>query len=101
MYVSDPQRPGYFKTNGQIDKTTLSYAAIFGIEEDLGLVGREYSWLSSVFYFGFLVWSFPTNLLMQRFPVGKYLGANIFLWGFFLMLQGMDSINCLCCYLFD
>lgn len=29
---------------------------------------------------------------MQRFPIGKYLGANIFLWGFFLMLQGMKSI---------
>lgn len=73
----------------QIDKTTLSYAAIFGIEDDLGLSGSEYSWLSSVFYFGFLVWSFPTNLLMQRFPIGKYLGINIFLWGFFLMLQGI------------
>ncbi|KAJ6049168.1 hypothetical protein N7444_005884 [Penicillium canescens] len=70
-----------------IDKTTLSYAAIFGIQEDLNLSGAEYSWLSSVFYFGFLVWSFPTNLLMQRFPIGKYLGVNIFLWGFFLMLQ--------------
>lgn len=28
---------------------------------------------------------------MQRFPIGKYLGINIFLWGFFLMLQGMES----------
>ncbi|KAJ5935055.1 hypothetical protein N7466_004602 [Penicillium verhagenii] len=70
-----------------IDKTTLSYAAIFGIKDDLNLTGTEYSWLSSVFYFGFLVWSLPTNLLMQRFPIGKYLGINIFLWGFFLMLQ--------------
>lgn len=26
---------------------------------------------------------------MQRFPIGKYLGINIFLWGFFLMLQGI------------
>jgi MFS family permease len=24
---------------------------------------------------------------MQRFPIGKYLGINIFAWGFFLMLQ--------------
>jgi hypothetical protein len=24
---------------------------------------------------------------MQRLPLGKYLGVNIFLWGFFLMLQ--------------
>ncbi|KEF59415.1 uncharacterized protein A1O9_04259 [Exophiala aquamarina CBS 119918] len=70
-----------------IDKTTLSYAAIFGIREDLGLHGTQYSWLSSLFYFGFLAWAFPTNFLMQRLPLGKYVGANIFLWGFFLMLQ--------------
>ncbi|KAF2719980.1 MFS general substrate transporter [Polychaeton citri CBS 116435] len=70
-----------------IDKTTLSYAAIFGIRDDLNLSGSQYSWLSSMFYFGFLVWALPTNLLMQRLPVGRYLGANIFGWGFFLMLQ--------------
>jgi hypothetical protein len=29
-----------------VDKTTLSYAAIFGIKDDLKLVGTEYSWLS-------------------------------------------------------
>ncbi|KAL7270154.1 hypothetical protein RUND412_007144 [Rhizina undulata] len=70
-----------------IDKTTLSYAAIFGIEEDLKLHGNQYSWLSSVFYFGFLTWAFPTNFLIQKFPVGKYLGFNVFIWGMFLMLQ--------------
>jgi hypothetical protein len=40
-----------------IDKTTLSYAAIFGIKDDLKLVGTEYSWLSSIFYFEFLAWA--------------------------------------------
>lgn len=70
-----------------IDKTTLSYAAIFGIRDDLNLHGTQYSWLSSLFYFGFLAWAFPTNFLMQRLPLGKYLGFNIFLWGFFLMMQ--------------
>jgi MFS family permease len=70
-----------------IDKTTLSYAAIFGIREDLGLKGTDYNWLSSVFYFGFLAWALPTNFLMQRLPLAKYLGANIFLWGVLLMAQ--------------
>ena len=28
-----------------IDKTTLSYAAIFDIEEDLNLHGTQYNWL--------------------------------------------------------
>ncbi|KAF9891260.1 hypothetical protein FE257_004824 [Aspergillus nanangensis] len=70
-----------------IDKTTLSYAAIFGIVEDLNLHGTQYSWLSSIFYFGFLAWAFPTNFMLQRFPIGKYLGINIFMWGVFLMIQ--------------
>ena len=53
-----------------IDKTTLSYAAIFGIRDDLKLTGTKYNWLSSLFYFGFLIWAFPTNFLMQRLPIG-------------------------------
>jgi hypothetical protein len=82
-----------------IVQTTLSYAAIFGIRDDLNLHGTQYSWLSSIFYFGFLIWAFPTNFLMQRLPIGradrfdnsptsifltiflgKYLGVNIFMW---------------------
>ncbi|KAA8903622.1 hypothetical protein TRICI_005659 [Trichomonascus ciferrii] len=70
-----------------VDKTTLSYAAIFGIKEDLELKGTEYSWLSAIFYFGFIAWSFPTNYLMLKSPVAKYLGINICLWGIFLMIQ--------------
>lgn len=83
-----------------IVQTTLSYAAIFGIEEDLKLHGTQYNWLSSLFYFGFLAWAFPTNFLLQRLPIGnqpsfsfthelssncynssgKFLGTNIFMW---------------------
>ncbi|KAE9401205.1 MFS general substrate transporter [Gymnopus androsaceus JB14] len=70
-----------------IDKTTLSYAAIFGIKTDLKLEGTEYSWLSSIFYFGWLAWGIPSNLLMQRSPSGKYLAINIFMWGVLLMAQ--------------
>ncbi|GAB1203098.1 hypothetical protein APSETT445_001724 [Aspergillus pseudonomiae] len=43
--------------------------------------------LLAVCYAFYYVWALPTNFLMQKFPVGKYLGANIFLWGLFLMLQ--------------
>ncbi|CAG9990059.1 unnamed protein product [Clonostachys byssicola] len=70
-----------------VDKTTLSYAAIFGIKDDLELKGTEYSWLSSVFYFGWLVWSIPSNLIMQHCPPGYYLAFNIFMWGALLMCQ--------------
>ncbi|RSM14069.1 hypothetical protein CEP52_001531 [Fusarium oligoseptatum] len=70
-----------------VDKTTLSYAAIFGLKEDLNLKGDEYSWLSSSFYFGWLIWAIPSNLLMQRSPPAYYLAFNIFMWGALLMAQ--------------
>ncbi|KAJ2993692.1 hypothetical protein NUW58_g1763 [Xylaria curta] len=41
-----------------VDKTTLSYAAIFGIKTDLALNPTDYSWLSSLFYFGWLPWRY-------------------------------------------
>jgi sugar phosphate permease len=48
-----------------VDKTTLSYAALFGIREDLNLTGADYSNLSSIFYIGWLVWAIPGNLLLR------------------------------------
>ncbi|TFL00154.1 major facilitator superfamily domain-containing protein [Pterulicium gracile] len=72
-----------------VDKTTLSYAAIFGMKQDLNLQGTQYSWLSSVFYFGWMVWAIPTNLIMQRSPPSTYLGINIAFWGIFLMFQAL------------
>lgn len=35
-----------------MDKTILSSAAVFGLREDNHLAGTEYSWVSSIFYFG-------------------------------------------------
>ncbi|KAF3075238.1 hypothetical protein CFAM422_002521 [Trichoderma lentiforme] len=69
-----------------LDKTTLSYASIMGLKDDLKLVGDNYQWLSSLFYFGYLGWEFPTNRLLQRLPLAKYSAFNIIMWGIVLSL---------------
>ncbi|UKZ51248.1 hypothetical protein TrVGV298_005006 [Trichoderma virens] len=69
-----------------LDKTTLSYASIMGLKQDLKLVGDNYQWLSSLFYFGYLGWEFPTNRLLQRLPLAKYSAFNIIMWGLVLSL---------------
>jgi len=35
----------------QLDKSSVSFAANFGLREDANLTGSEYSWLSSIIYF--------------------------------------------------
>ncbi|GIZ48349.1 hypothetical protein CKM354_001141400 [Cercospora kikuchii] len=67
-----------------LDKTTLSYASIMGLQTDPRLVGDNYQWLGSMFYFGYLAWEYPTNRLLQRLPLGKYSAVCIILWGLVL-----------------
>lgn len=52
-----------------------------GIKKDIHLVGDNYQWLGSMFYFGYIGWEYPTNRLLQRLPLGKYSGFNVFMWG--------------------
>lgn len=34
-----------------------------------------------MFYFGYLGWTYPTNVLIARLPVARYMTANTFFWG--------------------
>ncbi|KAH0490712.1 hypothetical protein TgHK011_002169 [Trichoderma gracile] len=56
------------------------------LDKDLKLKGDNYQWLSSLFYFGYLGWEFPTNRLLQRLPLAKYSAFNIIMWGIVLSL---------------
>ncbi|KII94789.1 hypothetical protein PLICRDRAFT_192065 [Plicaturopsis crispa FD-325 SS-3] len=66
-----------------MDKTALNYASIMGFP----VTGQHYNLVALSFYVGFLVWVFPTMYISQKLRLGKYLGANIVLWGIVLMLH--------------
>ena len=60
-----------------LDKSALSYTSILGLREDLNVSGSQFSWSSSIYYFGYLVASYPAGLLMVRFPVGKTIATSV------------------------
>ncbi|KAJ5951309.1 uncharacterized protein N7479_009722 [Penicillium vulpinum] len=68
-----------------LDKQTLSYASLLGMLEDTHLEGTQFSWVASVFYFGYMFWSYPTMYLSVRLPIGKYLGTTVLVWAAVLM----------------
>ncbi|KAJ5973267.1 MFS allantoate transporter [Penicillium waksmanii] len=69
-----------------LDKSALASTAIMGLREDLDLTGEEYSWSSGIYYFGYLVASYPAGVLMVRWRVGKFITASILAWGTILTL---------------
>ncbi|KAL7935687.1 major facilitator superfamily domain-containing protein [Trichoderma chlorosporum] len=65
----------------QADKSSISAQATFGLQSDTGLVGQQYSWLTTAFFISYLIGEAPANYLMQRFGVNKILSIYMFLWG--------------------
>ncbi|KAJ5577535.1 uncharacterized protein N7459_006499 [Penicillium hispanicum] len=71
-----------------LDKGTMSFSSIMGIKTDAHLQdGQKYSWLTTCIYIAVLVVEYPTNWIIQRVPVAKYLGINICLWGMILAMH--------------
>ncbi|OAQ75693.1 allantoate permease [Purpureocillium lilacinum] len=64
-----------------LDKGTMSFASIMGIIEDTNLASNQYSWFTTIIFLIILVVEYPTNFILQRLPIEKYLAANIILWG--------------------
>ncbi|OWZ44650.1 allantoate permease [Cryptococcus neoformans c45] len=66
---------------GGTDKVILSTAATFGLKTDLHLVGQQYSWASSIIFFGSMLTVLPQTWLCQRLPTGKIFATNVFFFG--------------------
>lgn len=68
-----------------VDKNIISNAAIYGLTGDTHLKGNEFSWVGSMFFFGYLVFEWPMAYFIQRFPVGKFFSVTIFGWAVIAM----------------
>lgn len=71
-----------------LDKLTLNFSSQLGLTQDLNLRGSQYSWSSSIFYFGYLVWTWPSSWFVVRLPLGKYIAGTVLIWGAILMCHG-------------
>ncbi len=68
-----------------VDKVAMGWAVLFNFREDLGLVGTEYSWASSMFYFGYLVAQYPANYILQRYRTARILSLSVVSWGVLML----------------
>ncbi|KAI1331666.1 MFS general substrate transporter [Xylariaceae sp. FL0255] len=72
----------------QTDKTSLGTQATFGLREDTGLVGQQYSYLTTVFYLSYIVFEFPSTFIIQRYWMGRTLSCYMIVWGVIVLSIG-------------
>ncbi|WWC67173.1 uncharacterized protein I206_101080 [Kwoniella pini CBS 10737] len=66
---------------GSVDKVSLATSAVMGFRTDTHLVGQQYSWTSSIIYFGAIAAIIPSLMAMQRLPPHIYISFNVSVWG--------------------
>ncbi|KAI0122569.1 MFS general substrate transporter [Daldinia grandis] len=72
----------------QVDKACVGTQATFGLREDTGLVGQQFSWLTTVFYITYMCFEIPSVILLQRYAMGRILSIYIVCWGFVVLSIG-------------
>ncbi|GAM89756.1 hypothetical protein ANO11243_077950 [Dothideomycetidae sp. 11243] len=64
-----------------IDKTTISYASVFGLVTDAHLVGKQFSWLGSCVYVSQLVFQPLVAYILVKLPLAKTIFVCTLCWG--------------------
>ncbi|KAG5985082.1 hypothetical protein E4U55_001585 [Claviceps digitariae] len=69
-------------------KAVLGQAVIFGLGRDLGLQdGLRYSWAILIFYFGYIVGTYPISLVAQKYSPRTVITIIFFLWGVIIIVS--------------
>ncbi|KAG7729687.1 hypothetical protein KL933_000767 [Ogataea haglerorum] len=80
-----------------LDKNSLGFAAVLGLKADTHLAGNDYSNLSSIFYYGYLLGEFISFFLIPKVRIGKFVSISLLVWGALLMcLAACQSFGSLC-----
>ncbi|KAH6682063.1 major facilitator superfamily domain-containing protein [Halenospora varia] len=74
-----------------IDKSTLSYSAVMGLQKDTHLTSDQYAWLGSIFSLGYLAANFPCALIIQKVPLSKWVVITMSIWGLILAMMGVGK----------
>ncbi|KAF4125412.1 MFS family permease [Geosmithia morbida] len=77
-----------------VDKVAMGWAVLFNFREELHLEGTQYSWASSMFYFGYLIAQYPANYILQRFQTSLVIGIMTLVWGALMLAHlGLDDFG--------
>lgn len=74
-----------------IDRSNLGFARIVGMSEDLNLTGNRFNVILMLFFTTYTLFEIPSNTIIRRVSVKKYLTALIVGWGTIAMCFGFTK----------
>ncbi|KAI8930945.1 hypothetical protein NX059_011960 [Plenodomus lindquistii] len=64
-----------------MDRVSIGNARLYGLEEDLGLVGEQFQIAVSILFVTYVLFETPSNMIIKRMQPARYLAVLVFCWG--------------------
>ncbi|KAI9368992.1 major facilitator superfamily domain-containing protein [Aspergillus egyptiacus] len=74
-----------------LDRINIGNARILGLEEDLGMEGRQYNIALFVFFILYILLEVPSNMLLKRIRPSTWLSGIMAGWGIVTVCQGVTG----------
>ncbi|KAF4450929.1 hypothetical protein F53441_5990 [Fusarium austroafricanum] len=72
-----------------LDRVNIGNARLYGMEEDLGLVGDQYQLAVSVLFVTYIASELPSNLVIKKFTPSRWIAFITTSWGIVATLTGI------------
>jgi MFS family permease len=72
-----------------LDRTNIGNARLFGLEQELGLVGSQYQVAVAILFVPYVLVEVPSNLILKKFTPSKWLAFITIGWGIVSTLTGV------------
>ncbi|KAJ5143480.1 Major facilitator superfamily domain general substrate transporter [Penicillium bovifimosum] len=72
-----------------LDRVNIGNARLYGLEEDLGLVGNQYQVAVSILFVTYCFFEVPSNLVLKKLRPSRYIATIAVLWGTIATLTGI------------
>ncbi|KAJ5180090.1 hypothetical protein N7492_003300 [Penicillium capsulatum] len=72
-----------------LDRVNIGNARLYGLEEDLGLVGDQYQIAVSILFVTYCFFEVPSNLVIKKLRPSRYIAAISVIWGIIATLTGI------------
>ncbi|CBF78114.1 putative MFS transporter [Aspergillus nidulans FGSC A4] len=74
-----------------LDRVNIGNARLYGLEEDLGLVGDQYQVAVSILFVTYCLFEVPSNLVIKKLTPSRYIAAIAIIWGVIATLTGITQ----------
>ncbi|RAH42893.1 putative MFS transporter [Aspergillus brunneoviolaceus CBS 621.78] len=74
-----------------LDRVNIGNARLYGMEEDLGLVGNQYQVAVSILFVTYCLFEVPSNLVIKKLRPSRYIASISIIWGILATLTGITQ----------